>query len=179
MLVITSCTGSKAVQHRSHLTLEDFRIPSRLIERERDLAHLRMPVAELYTGEQHVHLMRGIRHLRERHGRGSIAVNIISAGYGLVPEDRLLAPYEATFHGMPKQELRAWAGQLGIPEAVREAAAPFPLVIFLLGDEYLQSIAPPLVSGPGQRVIFLAKPILASRLTARGVTVVAAGNEAK
>jgi hypothetical protein len=51
-----------------------------------------------------------------------------------------LAPYEATFSGMGKRALRAWADQLGVPDAVRGLLAePYDLGLVLLGNEYLEA----------------------------------------
>lgn len=175
LLVITSCTGEKAVDHDRRLTLADFRHPSRLRERELELERWRTPAGQLYTGQQHVQLMSGVRRLRERYGPDAVTVQIVSAGYGLVAEDRLLAPYEATFNGMGRSEARAWARHLGIARDVRQALPGFPLVIFLLGSIYLSAVEPPVTPVAGQRVLFLAKPDEADRLARPGVTVVPAG----
>lgn len=67
-----------------------------------------------------------------------LTCGVLSAGYGLVPHDRRLAPYEATFTGMKKAELTAWAEQLAIPAAIRQVLAePYDLGLILLGDSYL------------------------------------------
>ena len=55
ILIITSCTGEKAVESDEQLTLDDFRQGGvHLKAREKSLAKLQMPAAELYTGQQHV-----------------------------------------------------------------------------------------------------------------------------
>jgi hypothetical protein len=67
-------------------------------------------------------------------------LHILSAGYGLVAGSTTLAPYEATFQGMGKGELREWANTLGVPRAFRNAVAqPYDLGIILLGDDYLDA----------------------------------------
>ena len=101
LLVVTSCTGEKAVSHADQLTLEDFKNPDRLARKEALLAHLARPAGSLYTGDQHRHLMAGVRLLREKYGHEAARLKIISAGYGLVDEERSLVPYECTFNSMP------------------------------------------------------------------------------
>jgi len=175
LLVITSCTGEKAVHHADQLRLLDFRNPGRLAERERSLVKLQRPAGQMYTGRQHQRLMEGVRQLRQKYGHDEVNVQIVSAGYGLVPEGRLIAPYEATFNDMGLPEMRAWAKTLGIAVAVRKTTAESPLVIFLLGSRYLEAVAPPVVPDRGQRFVFFAKPSENQRLRAPGVTVVPAG----
>ncbi len=105
--------------------------------REAELADRLTPAEALYTGLQHVRLMRGIQAARTR-----LALQpelwILSAGYGLAPGDRKLAPYEATFLGMKKVEAKMWATQLDIaPTVHRTLSQPYDLGLVLLGDDYL------------------------------------------
>ncbi len=147
ILIISSCTGEKAVDHPAALTMEDFRQgPEHIAAREQQLSDVLMPAQDLYTGQQHVRLMRGVRSILDANptnGSGpSVELHILSAGYGLVPGDRSLAPYEATFNGMKAKELRTWADTLRIPQAIREVLAqPFDLCLLLLGDGYLKACA--------------------------------------
>jgi hypothetical protein len=64
LLVISSCTGAKAVKEPA-LTLDDFADPDRLVQREHELAWVRRPAAAMYTGWQHVYLMRGVELFRQ------------------------------------------------------------------------------------------------------------------
>ncbi len=147
ILVITSCTGEKAVEDPAHLTLEDFkRGAAHGARRERQLKKKMTSAADLYTGQQHLRLMRGIHALgTSALSNGSkplIDLRIVSAGYGIVPGTQPLAPYEATFQGMGKAALKAWADSLGVPNAFRKAVAgPYDLGLILLGDDYLDACA--------------------------------------
>jgi hypothetical protein len=87
ILVITSCTGEKAVTSDQALTLEDFARGSQHVkQREKELKDLMRPAEELYTGQQHVRLMRGVQALREhRNHKGTplkLDLWILSGGYG-------------------------------------------------------------------------------------------------
>ena len=174
-LVISSCTADKAVDHPERLVLADFRDAARRTRREGELTDQGLPAADLYTGQQHLGMMRGVRRLRAALIPDSVDVMIVSAGYGLVSERQILAPYEATFDSMSAHEARNWAHELRLPEHVRTAARSYEIAVFLLGGRYLDAIAPPLHPEPGQRLIFLAKPTAARRLQAVGVTIGPAG----
>ena len=140
ILIITSCTGEKAIEHENELTMDDLRRGSaHIAQREAELADVMLPAEELYTGMQHKRLMRGIAAIR---GNKSYKVNlhILSAGYGLVPGSRKLAPYDATFNSMKKQELVDWSRFLDVPQDIRiELSKPFDLALILLGDGYLRA----------------------------------------
>lgn len=138
VLVITSCTGEKSRSDTRQLTLADFkRGDAHVRAREMQLAAHMVPADELYTGPQHKRLMRGVRAARES-GKVDVDLQILSAGYGLVPGDQTVAPYEATFAGMKKAELTAWAQQLQIREDVAVALGhPYDLALVLLGEDYL------------------------------------------
>src|SRR5690349_18074139 len=144
IVIVTTCTGEKAVGHDRALTPRDFRRgPQHVAGRERELAELLTPAAKMYTGQQHVRLMRGVRAWAAGHeGNGSRrrapSLFIVSAGYGLLPGSRKVAPYECTFEGMKARELWAWADRLNVPADFRRAVAkPYDLGILLLGDAYL------------------------------------------
>lgn len=175
MVVVSTCTNEKAIDHPRRLRLEDFRDPARLRTREVELAEWRLPAGKIYTGKQHIEVMDGAQQLRRRFGPNVVDLRIISTGYGLVGEHCLLAPYEASFNDMSLRQALDWGKRLGIPEDVRAAVRGFPLVLFLLGDRYLRVIEPPLSPDGGQRFVYLAKPDLAEILACPGVTVVRTG----
>jgi hypothetical protein len=138
ILVVTSCTGLKTVSDPTGLTCDDFaQSPEHVREREAALAEVLTPARDLYSGQQHIRLMRGVDSVADRI---DIDLYIVSAGYGLVPGERKLAPYECTFAGRGRGDLYAWAGSLGIPAAFRELMAqPYDLCLLLLGNDYLSA----------------------------------------
>ena len=145
ILVITSCTGEKAVKSDEALTLEDFQKgKSHLKSREKTLAKLQMPASKIYTGQQHVRLMRGVEAINAAsNGKKPFAqldLWVLSAGYGLVPGDRKISPYETTFQGMKSSELSEWADQLNVPTDFRNLVSEkYDLCVILLGDSYLSA----------------------------------------
>src|SRR5437762_9818472 len=122
-LVLTSCTGEKAVRSDRALTLGDFQKgSSHVAKREQELADMATPAGKIYTGEQHLRLMRGVQQFREAVGGNgkSLDLHILSAGYGIVPEARRIVPYEVTFATMKAKELRTWADNLKVPQEFRK-----------------------------------------------------------
>ena len=142
ILIVTSCTGEKATESAEQLTLEDFRKGQAHIGQcEAKLALLMLPAEELYTGMQHQRLTRGVVTARGKSGI-EINLNIVSAGYGLVPGSRKLPPYEATFIGMKTAEAREWAKHLKLAFDIRNLLdQTYDLALILLGDDYLQALS--------------------------------------
>jgi queuine/archaeosine tRNA-ribosyltransferase len=140
--IITSCTGEKAVSHAEQLTLADFKKgPAHVAARESQLSKYLTPAIDLYSGLQHQRLLRGIK-AAESSKSADIALDlwIVSAGYGLIPGDRRVAPYEATFIGMSRAQRKSWARQLQLPSATRSILEkPAGLIFVLLGDDYLDA----------------------------------------
>jgi hypothetical protein len=117
VLVLTSCTASKTAA-----------------------AHGRaIPAEALYTGQQHVRLMRGVAAYRAAgQPAGGLDVRIVSAAHGVVPGTALLGAYDASFTGMSMRHLSRRSAELGIPRAVTDLlAARRRLALVLLGESYL------------------------------------------
>src|SRR5438270_78624 len=120
LLIITSCTGKKAIKHPEALTMVDFQQGlAHVVTRELSLDKFLTPAELLYTGNQHLRLMVGITSLHQLSPEINIDLWILSAGYGLVPAKRHLAPYKCTFQGMNKDSLRKWADTLQVPSDLR------------------------------------------------------------
>ncbi|MFC1837201.1 tRNA-guanine transglycosylase DpdA [Thermodesulfobacteriota bacterium] len=123
------------------MTLEDFKLGEKHIsKKEQELSEHMMPAGQLYTGMQHTRLMDGITEFRKKVKSAEVELWILSAGYGLIPEEKVIAPYEVTFQGMKVKELRQWADSLDIPSKIRTVLAQsFDLGVILLGDDYLRT----------------------------------------
>ncbi len=95
---------------------------------------------DLYLGQHHIRLMRGVRAYRK--AGGEIDLRIVSAGYGIVPSERELKPYDVTFTDETKARIRARAQQLNIPYVAQQLLCEdFDLRFILLGDNYLDACA--------------------------------------
>jgi hypothetical protein len=173
ILILTTCTGEKAVRHDRALTRADFQKgQDHVAARHEALADLLRPAEEMYAGQQHVRLMRGVQALRSAplaNGAPAPVVElfILSAGYGFVSGDRRIAPYECTFTGMGKRELRQWAATLGAPVTFRELLRrPYDLAVVLLSDPYLTACSPDEDVCPTGPVLLLCSGEAAGKLPA-------------
>ncbi|MFB6275585.1 MAG: DUF6884 domain-containing protein, partial [Halothece sp.] len=121
ILVITSCTGEKRQKPINQLIQSDFYETEQLKSREEELADFATPASQLYTGSQHLQVMKGVNHLRDALGSEVIDLMILSAGYGLIPEDQIIVPYEVSFNTMTGQEIDEWSRFLDIHRSLEQA----------------------------------------------------------
>ena len=119
LLVITSCTASK-------------------LDTPEGVQH---PAESLYTGQQHLRLMRGVNAYRTaRQPAGPLRFRILSAQHGLLAPKTRIASYDHTFSGRRVAAIRRAAREKTIPSAVRDALRkPFAGGLLLLGDTYLRA----------------------------------------
>lgn len=169
----------KASRSDEALQVEDFDDPTRLQAGEERLTRLLRPAGVMYTGQQHVRAMRGVQAMRGVLGQQGVDVAIISAGYGLVQESRMIAPYDVTFTGMSWRAIRERGARLGLPRAVRTELREYELGFSLLGSAYLTAVTPPLPAEPGQRIVYFAKPCEKALVGAGEVLVPAGKQEAR
>lgn len=155
-LTITSCTGEKRYKPEDLLLQEDFKDSLRLKKREEELKKFKMPACNMYTGMQHLRLMEGIAAIRGAYGHEVVDLYILSAGYGLIHEDREIVPYELTFKNMVATEIKEWARFLNIKESLSDLVKGYNLVFFLLGDDYLRALELPLKAECNSKLLFLA-----------------------
>lgn len=145
--ILTSCTSQKAVDAPDALTAADLRREeSHLSARIAALQRHAMSAGDLYTGRQHQHLMRAVTIVRSdalKSDALDISISVLSAAFGLVPEDALLVPYDVTFSTMSRKEIAQVADRLAIPDQFRRwAVSDGDLSLMLLGEKYLQAIRP-------------------------------------
>jgi hypothetical protein len=155
-LIVTSCTGDKRFKPSRQLKLEDFKSLELLQERSQELADYICPAVDLYTGVQHLRLMEGIKLLRESFDKNIVDVVVISAGYGLINEEAMIAPYEVTFNTMKGHEIDEWSSFLNIHKDFEDIVANYDLIFVLLGDKYLRAISLPIKTNENQLFVFLA-----------------------
>lgn len=145
VVVVTSCTGEKAVTDSRQLVMSDFKAGREHVSsREKELSEKLVTAERLYTGQQHLRLMRGVEDFRAaRPSNGAVPrleLLILSAGYGLISGQRLIAPYEATFQGMMSKELEVWAAELDVATSLQKSLKrPYDMGLVLLGDSYLRA----------------------------------------
>ncbi len=122
IIVVTSCTARKVESNGRAVTAES-----------------------LYSGQQHVRLMRGVRSYRNARRRANgpklrLTLQIVSAGKGLLPARQRVNGYNQTFHGQPREAIRRRANELAVPEQLRALLRQrYDLALLLLGDDYLEA----------------------------------------
>ena len=97
-----------------------------------------LPAEELYRGQHHLRLMRGVDEARI--AGIDVGLSIVSAGHGIVDGGDALLPYEQTFQGRSVRARRELAQELGVPAAARRVLAESADVhVVLLGEDYLMA----------------------------------------
>lgn len=157
LLILASCTGEKKYKPENHLTESDFRLMGTedFARREKELSPYSSPAKEMYTGQQHIRLLRGLTWMRETCPHIPTHLKILSAGYGLLDEDTPIVPYEMTFQGMNTARIREWGNFLEIPQKVLATLREYDLTLVLLGNEYLRAIGFPQTLNFSNRLFFL------------------------
>ena len=98
------------------------------VKQKRDMP---APAGELYQSQ----LFRGLRRYAERHADRWF---ILSAEYGLLHPEQVVAPYERTLNAMPKRERIAWAQKVG--QQLLEVLPGDAEVIMLAGLRYREEL---------------------------------------
>jgi len=136
MLLLLGCTRQKAEAPEDPLTWQDFLDVERLRQRTEELGGHRRPAREMFTSPLFLGALEAVTTMRAAFGQDAVGVLIVSAAYGAIPEDRVIAPYDVSFGDLGLEEAR-WRGEhLGLPQAVRSLSQGYPLVVSLLGKAY-------------------------------------------
>jgi hypothetical protein len=69
---------------------------------------------------------------------------ILSAEYGLLPPDRVIAPYERTLNTMRVADRRAWADR--VARQLAEVVPELSRVVFLAGERYREFLIQHLIA---------------------------------
>ena len=164
LLVISSCTGVKLHKPGDQLTLNDFQQgPEHVKAREESLTPYMTSALRMYTGMQHLQVQQGFEALRANRHLVT-RLEIISAGYGLIPAAQFIAPYETTFNDLNSKQTITWSRTLGIHSDLNKAIEGYDLIIFLLGEGYLKAAELPLKTTPEQSLLFLSSGTSAKSL---------------
>lgn len=96
-----------------------------------------LPAKNLYTGRQQEYISSAIAKLEE--AGDTVDRVFVSAGFGIVDDDTLLPPYEATFSGLSADLIEERSRELGIHDdvaALLDTDDPYDIVFFALGQDY-------------------------------------------
>jgi len=146
VLVLTSCVASKKysiIDVKPLLDKYNLPIPTDDLENEERykevLKEFILPASQMYEGS--FKFIKELVNTLRRRG-DEVDFYIISARYGLIGENTLIIPYESTFKGLSKKEIRAKAEKLKIYEKVLEKLQnkTYDLAIIILGRNYLLTV---------------------------------------
>jgi hypothetical protein len=142
-LVISSGTVEKRDQVPDPALAAELADPARRREAEERLATFACPALAMYTGTHHRLVMEGLWSVWERWGRGVLDLAILSAGYGLIPAEEMIVPYEAAFDGeLPILEERSTRQAIG--ERASALVRGYDLAFYLLSGPALAALGLPL-----------------------------------
>lgn len=180
ILIISSCTGKKKSKPHNRLICSDFLEKQNLRKKEGELKKYLCPAREMYIGEHHIFTVKGVEFLCDKYGKENVGFYIISAGYGLIPHDKIIAPYECTFKGMHINDIKDRSLRLGISETFKEIVIDYDLVYFLLGKQYLIALGDIVIPKSKSAVFFASKGSMKYIPKTKNVKpIMATNNEAK
>jgi hypothetical protein len=143
-LVISPCSAKKRGDVPDPARAVDLAEPERRQLAEERLAAFACPAIEMYTGTHHRLVVAGVRAVWERWGRQVLDIAILSGGYGLLPADQVIIPYDVTFDEFEDAEFAEWVARLAIPQRVAALVRDYDLVFYLLSGRYLAALDLPL-----------------------------------
>ncbi len=153
-LVISPCSAKKRGDVADPALAADLAEPGRRQLAEARLAAFACPAIEMYTGTHHRLVAAGVREVWEAWGRNVLDLAILSGGYGLLPADQVIIPYDVTFDQFEDVEYAAWVARLEIPRRAAVLVRQYDLVFYLLSGRYLTALDLPLdVPGSVQQVV--------------------------
>jgi hypothetical protein len=176
-LVISPGTAEKRDQVPDPALAAELADPGSRRKAEERLAAFACPAMAMYTGSHHRMVMDGLWSVWERWGRGLLDLAILSAGYGLIPAEEMIVPYEAAFAGeLPI--LREWSARQGIGERAAALVRSYDLTLFLLSGPALAALRLPLdVPASAQQIVLTDAASLASVPAAPNLHAIVAAQE--
>ncbi len=176
LLVISACSAKKncgSLDRAVQLSAKDLDEPSLRRNGEKRLAKYALPATAMYTGDGHKFVREAVALLRE-HGF-SLSHFILSAGYGLISENDIIAPYNVTFAGASKSWIRGRGEKLHLRQKLTKIAGNHDRTILILGREYFEAVGLPLPTEALPRTLAYIAPSIVNRI-GRGVETIAVGD---
>ena len=96
----------------------------------------------MYQGKGHLHLMKGVRRLRNTFGQGIVDVRIISPGYGVLNEKDPIVPYDYDFSKESIDQIKSRSKKLKIKSKIECSLSRYDLAFFLLSEKYIIACLP-------------------------------------
>lgn len=176
-LVISSCTAKKKYKHINQLIESDFINTSTLKEKEENLKYISCIAKEMYIGNQHLSVVNGIESLRNYLSEDKIDFYIISAGYGLIKEDTIIAPYNVTFQGKKLKDIKELSRHLNINKDLQNIINEYDLVIILLGIDYIKALEVEKLKINTKTIFFAPKTVKKIIPCRENIFIIEAGEE--
>ncbi len=186
ILVVTNCTSSKTIdvsEVQKVLVKYSMRMPSFDIELEDKyrevLKNFIKPAGKMYSGS-----FNAIKNLvDDLRGIGkSVDLYIISARYGLIKDDYLIIPYEASLKGQEKDWIRNWSRRLGVEDKIMQLINnDYDLIIITLPREYAYAIDEAFnkLINMNNAILIIPKSIIKSVNGAKATIIIAGGLSAR
>jgi hypothetical protein len=142
--VIVPCTAEKRGDVPDPALAIDLADPVRRVVAEERLAAYACPAMYMYAGAHHSLVMSGLDAVWERWGRETLDLAILSAGYGLLPANEVIIPYDVSLNEFEGPELDDWLARLRVSERAAELVREYDLAFYLLHGRYLDALGLPL-----------------------------------
>lgn len=140
VLVIGSCGKKKRFSENDAPTCNELLGKKSLLELRKKYSETSCEARRMYTGNQTRELVNAVDLLRSVE-KVEVHFFIISAGFGILSEDEIIFPYECSFTGMKKSEIRERALLLSISEDFSTICQTrYDLSYLALGSTYLTSL---------------------------------------
>jgi len=140
VLVIGSCGKRKKFSPHSAPTCQDLKGKESLSKWRKKFPEMNCEARSMYTGNQSRELVGAVDMLRTV-GNLEVHLFIISAGFGILKEDEIISPYECSFTGMKKAEIRERASLLSIDSDFSNICKTrYDFSYLALGSTYLTTL---------------------------------------
>lgn len=137
--VISSCSSRKRYKLQSYPKCEDF-INGNIRQWEEKLQRFKAPAIEMYIGREHNLVVEGVEKLWNAFSKENIVFHIVSCGYGLIPYNKEIVPYNCSFSNMKVSKIREIAETLNLAENFYNITRDCNLVFIMLGRMYLKAL---------------------------------------
>jgi hypothetical protein len=143
-LVILPCSAKKRDTVPKPARAADLMDAGRRQQAKERLSAFGRPAIEMYTGTHYRLVREGMEQVWRKWGRTSFDMFILSAGYGLLPPEEEIIPYDVTFDKLDATTYAQWVAELRIREEVVQLVSEAHLAFFLLNGRYLTALGLPL-----------------------------------
>jgi arabinogalactan endo-1,4-beta-galactosidase len=170
ILIISSCSSKKLYNPDNKLVAKDKLDDAFFSQRVDSLDAYKVPAYNMYIGRQYGPyangelgpLKKAVESLRKKYGKNVVDLFIVSAGYGLISEDKEIVPYDISFNDIrkatdKKHNVDSWSDFLKIHCSIVSLVKNYDIIFVLLADKYTDAIQLPIDIGKRQKVFYFDK----------------------